>query len=85
VRIIYSKATTAYAMRGRSSGVKPQERDVHRVEGILASVHAKVAPEQLAPNGFVPVQSGRTRVESAGIARYSFTRSVRAIFCWGLL
>ncbi|MDD3599588.1 MAG: hypothetical protein WCZ48_07630 [Bacillota bacterium] len=55
------------------------------MEGILASVHAKVAPEQLAPNGFVPVQSGRTRVESAGIARYSFTRSVRAIFCWGLL
>lgn len=72
-------------MKGRSSGVKPQERDVHRVEGILASIHAKVAPEQPVPNGLAPAQSGRARVEPAGIARYSLWRSVRAVLCRGLL
>jgi hypothetical protein len=46
--MLYLKMIMANAMKGRSSAVKLQERDAHRVEGVLASVRAKVAPERLA-------------------------------------
>jgi hypothetical protein len=67
-------------MTGRSSGVTPKERDVRRVQGVLAHDRVNVAPELPGPNRRPRAQPAG--VGSVGISPLQLPRSkrVRAIY-----